>query len=423
MVYRYVALGRTVAMKDPRHSQFSTRQYQSLTRDGQQVTLAHDPDGNQARGPLPMDVPGTTSQMTWDAENRLKTVTTSAGDLITHHYAPGSGRIAREHNGKVSLWLYQGWNPVAEYRGSTAAIATPVHLWTWGQDLSGTRQGAGGVGGLLAETRPASSSANSGATAISYYPTHDANGNITQYLGATSTPAAHYEYTAFGQSKVATGPQAQTFAHQFSTKQKDALTGLLYYGYRFYDPLTGRWPSRDPIGELGGINFYGMLGNNTLHRVDLLGLSSRGEVNRAANEAAKRNAERNARKPDGHEGFHHYGNWGGPGWANGEWRYEVDPLPPPDDPNYEPPKDDRDACYEAHDRCISACPKPSDWKPCSSRNRGAANENGNRKRKARAASSNCIKQCDHELAQCLRDTGNRGLESFAFDTLIPWIVH
>ena len=26
---------------------------------------------------------------------------------------------------------------------------------------------------------------------------------------------------------------------------------MTYYGYRWYDPVTGRWPSRDPIGEIG----------------------------------------------------------------------------------------------------------------------------------------------------------------------------
>jgi RHS repeat-associated protein len=44
-----------------------------------------------------------------------------------------------------------------------------------------------------------------------------------------------------------------------------------YYGYRYYDPVTGRWPSRDPIGERGGINLYGMVKNDTLNAVDVLG--------------------------------------------------------------------------------------------------------------------------------------------------------
>jgi len=49
-------------------------------------------------------------------------------------------------------------------------------------------------------------------------------------------------------------------------------SGVRYYGYRYYDPVTGRWPSRDPIGERGGINLYGMVGNNTVGNWDYLGL-------------------------------------------------------------------------------------------------------------------------------------------------------
>jgi len=44
------------------------------------------------------------------------------------------------------------------------------------------------------------------------------------------------------------------------------------YGYRYYDPLTGRWPSRDPIEERGGINLYGFIGNNAISRADHSGL-------------------------------------------------------------------------------------------------------------------------------------------------------
>jgi RHS repeat-associated protein len=43
------------------------------------------------------------------------------------------------------------------------------------------------------------------------------------------------------------------------------------YGYRYYDPLTGRWPSRDPIEEEGGENLYGFVGNEGTGRVDRLG--------------------------------------------------------------------------------------------------------------------------------------------------------
>ena len=48
-------------------------------------------------------------------------------------------------------------------------------------------------------------------------------------------------------------------------------TGVTFYGYRYYDPVTGRWPSRDPIEESGGLNLYGFVGNSSVSLVDILG--------------------------------------------------------------------------------------------------------------------------------------------------------
>lgn len=39
-----------------------------------------------------------------------------------------------------------------------------------------------------------------------------------------------------------------------------------------YDPVQGRWVSRDPIGEQGGVNLYGFVGNSALNDVDYLGM-------------------------------------------------------------------------------------------------------------------------------------------------------
>ena len=47
---------------------------------------------------------------------------------------------------------------------------------------------------------------------------------------------------------------------------------MAYYGYRYYDPKTGRWPSRDPIQEKGGINLYGFVGNDGVNKWDYFGL-------------------------------------------------------------------------------------------------------------------------------------------------------
>jgi len=53
--------------------------------------------------------------------------------------------------------------------------------------------------------------------------------------------------------------------------------GLAYYGFRYYDPKTGRWLSRDPIGEWGGVNPYGFCGNDGGNWTDFLGMSFIGD--------------------------------------------------------------------------------------------------------------------------------------------------
>jgi RHS repeat-associated protein len=56
-----------------------------------------------------------------------------------------------------------------------------------------------------------------------------------------------------------------------ATKSHGLRVVVADYGYRYYDPITGRWPSRDPIDEEGGINLYGFVGNDGVNRWDILG--------------------------------------------------------------------------------------------------------------------------------------------------------
>ena len=65
-------------------------------------------------------------------------------------------------------------------------------------------------------------------------------------------------------------PLATRALHHRNPKPK--TMGVTYYGYRYYDPVTGRWPSRDPIGEQEGMNLYGFVGNNGISLHDYLGL-------------------------------------------------------------------------------------------------------------------------------------------------------
>ncbi len=52
------------------------------------------------------------------------------------------------------------------------------------------------------------------------------------------------------------------------TQNKFKYAGIL----RFYNPSVGKWMSRDPLGEAGGINLYGFVGNNPANFNDPFGL-------------------------------------------------------------------------------------------------------------------------------------------------------
>ena len=53
-------------------------------------------------------------------------------------------------------------------------------------------------------------------------------------------------------------------------------SGVPYYGYRYYSPEMGRWLSRDPIGLIGGRNYYVFVHNLPIVFYDNLGLSGNG---------------------------------------------------------------------------------------------------------------------------------------------------
>lgn len=172
-------------------------------------------------------------------------------------------------------WVYDGWNLVGEYSGDYHASGTPPAVtlqktWLWGSDLSGSLQGAGGVGGLLGTKL--------GTGSPVYYPLFDGNGNVGQYIDGSGSAVARYEYEGFGAIRVMAGTLSGSFPITFSTKYFDSWSETYYYGYRDYDPFTGRWLSRDPIGERGGVNLYGFVFNNPANDIDLLGEMSYDEA-------------------------------------------------------------------------------------------------------------------------------------------------
>ena len=69
------------------------------------------------------------------------------------------------------------------------------------------------------------------------------------------------------------GPYKDANPFRFSTKWFDAQTDLGYWGYRYYSPRLGRWISRDPIGEMSGVNLFAYALNSPFSLVDPIGLS------------------------------------------------------------------------------------------------------------------------------------------------------
>ena len=221
-------------------------------------------------------------------------------------------------------YLYDGWNPfmITQLDPSNPAAA-PVRKWScvWKPDVGSSLyarsswQKAGGVGGLawmqtgIAQTLADAAGGTLYGAAEVYVPMSDHRGNVRHYYQIKSSAvvsfpstitgqvSASFEYDAFGREVRATGLKvsgntappgsppnnpppglvadtsyADALPFHFSTTFTDPESGLNYYGYRYYDPRDGRWLSRDPIGEEGGLNLYGMVGNDAVNGVDVLGL-------------------------------------------------------------------------------------------------------------------------------------------------------
>ena len=100
----------------------------------------------------------------------------------------------------------------------------------------------------------------------------DGNRNIIKILDSDRNSAAEYSYSPFSEQIKCSGDFAEKNPFRFSSEYFDSETGLVYYNFRYYNPEMGRWLSKDPIEEKGGMNLYAMLGNKSVNALDYLGL-------------------------------------------------------------------------------------------------------------------------------------------------------
>ena len=260
--------------------------------NGPGATFVYDSNGN-----LSSSESGNRN-FSYDAENQLSAIEVIVQGLRWEFVYDGRGRLRKQIN---LSWNGSSWSVTGEtryvYDGMRViqdrdSSNTPTVSYTRGSDLSGSLEGAGGIGGLLARSHGYSG----GNWSTHNYYHADGGGNITMLIDASQVTVASYRYDPFGNTVSSSGTLASTNVFRFSSKAIHAFTGIYYYGYRFYDPNLQRWPNRDPVGdeasfasmlipheEYGPVelwdrpNIYGFVYNNPVVWIDAYGLYTFGE--------------------------------------------------------------------------------------------------------------------------------------------------
>jgi len=200
-----------------------------------------------ANGELRTKTDTTTNQTTsyfYDGIGALRRVDLPDGRVIEYVIDPAGRRIGKKINGTlVKGWLYSGaLTPVAELDGSGAVVSRFVG------------------GGYFTK---------GGST---YRIVRDHLGSPRLVVDAsTGAVAQRLDVDEYGRVTTDTNPGFQPFGFAGGIYDPD-LGGLVRFGARDYDPETGRWTSKEPLGFAGSFNFYAYAGGDPVNRVDLTGL-------------------------------------------------------------------------------------------------------------------------------------------------------
>ncbi len=186
-------------------------------------------------------------QFGWDFENRLtRVVTPSSGSVSFKYDALGRRVQSAPASGVSANFVYDGQDVVKDLNSDGSTV----------EYLNGP-----GVDDRIRQT-----STNGHKTNTLYY--------LTDHLGSTAALAnprgrvvEEIGYDSFGNSAGSANTR-----YGFTGRERDSLTGLLYYRARFYDPQLGRFISEDPVGLAGGINQFAYVGNNPQNAKDPSGL-------------------------------------------------------------------------------------------------------------------------------------------------------
>ena len=198
------------------------------------------------------DASGRTAY-TYNAFGDLRSVTLPNGRVIEYVVDAQNRRIGRKVDGALTHgWLYAGQlRIVAELDGTGATVSRFVYASRANVPDYMIRSGATYriISDLLGSPRMV---------------VNVASGVLVQAM----------EYDEFGNVLADTNPGFQPFG--FAGGLYDRETGLMRFGARDYDPQTGRWTTKDPIGfNGGGTNLYEYVSSSPVNMIDPAGLSGK----------------------------------------------------------------------------------------------------------------------------------------------------
>ena len=196
--------------------------------------------------------------LTWNGQYQLTATTTNGVAAEQYGYDALGRRIWTASGGVTTYSVYDGAQVIADVDASGALLRS----YTWGP----------GIDNLLALT------VHTGATVRTYYAIKDHLGSVHALVDATGITIEQYRFDAWGRTTVYDGvgnPLTQSALGNRYVWQGSEIswaTGLYYFRARWYDSVSGRWLSNDPIGISGGLNQYVFCGDNSVNCRDSFGL-------------------------------------------------------------------------------------------------------------------------------------------------------
>ncbi|MBL8188224.1 MAG: IPT/TIG domain-containing protein, partial [Acidobacteria bacterium] len=188
------------------------------------------------------DASGTTNYQ-WDARGRLTRATLPSGQAVDYGYDAVGRRTGRTASSTVTTFQYDGEDIVIDRFNSGA-----------GNDY---------LNGLGLDDKLRQKDIASGS--IYFLQAHLGTTSLLSNLSGVLIDQRVYE--AFGESSVGVSTR-----YGYVGRERDELTGGMYYRARWYDPTQGRFFSEDPASYLGGINLYAYVNNNPINNSDPFGL-------------------------------------------------------------------------------------------------------------------------------------------------------